>query len=96
METVITTATAIKIDTGMGIKAGMLRMKLVWPFPRKEVYELSKRVHTIIIPEMNLGQIYHPIREFSDQKCRLVPAPKVGGEMHLPDELFVCLKEAKK
>ncbi len=86
---------AVAMARQNGIKAGMLRMQLVWPFPRKNVYELSKKVNTIIVPEMNLGQIYHTIKEFSDQGCEVICAPKVGGEMHLPHELYRYL-EAKK
>ncbi len=70
-----------------GIKAGMLRLKTVWPFPRDEIMAVSKKVERIIVPEMNLGQIYHPIREYTDQACEVVMAPKIGGEMHLPHEL---------
>ena len=75
-----------------GIKVGMLRLKLVWPFPRKVINELSKQVHTIIVPEMNLGQIVHPITEYAEGDCKVVSAPKVGGEMHLPEEILGILE----
>ena len=41
---------------------------------------------------MNLGQMVHPIREYSDAGCEVVLAPKVGGEMHLPHELYEYLE----
>lgn len=75
-----------------GIKVGMLRLKLVWPFPRKEITELSKKVNTIIVPEMNLGQMVHSVKEYSDAGCEIKSAPKVGGEMHLPHELYAYLE----
>lgn len=75
-----------------GIKVGMLRLKLVWPFPRKVINELSKQVHTIIVPEMNLGQMVHPITEYAEGDCKVVSAPKVGGEMHLPEEILGILE----
>jgi 2-oxoglutarate ferredoxin oxidoreductase subunit alpha len=80
---------------GKGIKAGMLRLKTVWPFPRDVVTKLSKKVNKIIVAEMNLGQIYHVVKEFAVDDCEVVLAPKVGGEMHLPHELMEYL-EAKK
>lgn len=88
--------TAVAMARSEGIKAGMLRLKLVWPFPQRAVYELSKRVHTLVVAEMNMGQIVHTVREFSDKNCRVVLAPKVGGELHYPDELLVYLKEGKR
>ena len=73
----------------------MLRLKTVWPFPEKEIQKLAKEVDTIIVPEMNLGQIVHPVREYVCGGCEVVSAPKIGGEMHLPDELFKILEANK-
>jgi len=86
---------AVAMARKNGIRAGMLRLKLVWPFPRKAVNDLSRKIGTIVVPEMNLGQIVHPIREYSAADCEVISAPKVGGEMHLPGELYGYL-EAKK
>jgi 2-oxoglutarate ferredoxin oxidoreductase subunit alpha len=75
-----------------GIKVGLLRLKIVWPFPENEIIKLSKKVDKIIVPEMNLGQIFHPIKEFSCGNCEVISAPKIGGEMHYPDELYKYLE----
>ncbi len=79
---------AVALAREKGLKVGMLRLKLVWPFPRDLITELSKKVNTIIVPEMNLGQIYHVIKEFAVDDCDIICAPKIGGEMHLPLELL--------
>ncbi len=79
--------TAVEILRRRGVRAGLLRLRHVWPFPRGVIEELSRRVRRIVVPEMNLGQIVHPIREFAVDDCEVVSAPKVGGEMHLPSEL---------
>jgi len=70
----------------------MLRLKIVWPFPEKEILKLAKNVDTIIVPEMNLGQIVHPVREYACGNCEVISAPKIGGEMHLPTELYKYLE----
>jgi 2-oxoglutarate ferredoxin oxidoreductase subunit alpha len=82
---------AMEMGRKKGIKVGLLRLRIVWPFPEKEIAKLAKQVDKIIVPEMNLGQIYHPVREFAEGNCEVVSAPKIGGEMHLPDELFKYL-----
>jgi len=41
---------------------------------------------------MNLGQIFHPVSEFACKHCEVVSAPKIGGEMHLPMELYKYLE----
>ena len=83
---------AVELARKKGIKVGMLRIKLAWPFPRKVITDLSKKVNTIIVPEMNLGQMYHVVKEWAAKDCNVVLAPKIGGEMHLPLELLEILE----
>jgi len=83
---------AMEMARAKGKKVGMLRLKLVWPFPHKEIQKLANTVDKIIVPEMNLGQIVHPIREYAEGQCQVVSAPKIGGEMHLPIELYKYLE----
>jgi 2-oxoglutarate ferredoxin oxidoreductase subunit alpha len=83
--------TAMELGRQKGIKVGLLRLKMVWPFPEKVIHKLAKDVDTIIVPEMNLGQIVHPVREAACGQCEVISAPKVGGEIHLPDELLQYL-----
>jgi len=87
--------TAVAMGREKGIKVGMLRLKTCWPFPNHVIKDLSKKVNKIIVPEMNLGQMYHPIREYAVEDCEVLPANKVGGEMHLPVELFEILEGSK-
>ncbi len=74
-----------------GAKVGLLRLKLIWPFPIEEIHQLAESVNTIIVPEMNLGQIVHSIREYAEGNCNVVSAPKIGGENHHPQELMKIL-----
>jgi 2-oxoglutarate ferredoxin oxidoreductase subunit alpha len=83
---------AMELGRKKGIKVGLLRLKIVWPFPVKEIQKLAGKVDKIIVPEMNLGQIVHPITEYACGQCEVVSAPKIGGEMHLPDELLKILE----
>jgi len=84
---------AMEMARSKGKKVGMLRLKIVWPFPFKEIQKIAKKVNKIIVPEMNLGQIVHSVREYVDGQCKIVSAPKIGGEMHLPMELYKYLEE---
>jgi 2-oxoglutarate ferredoxin oxidoreductase subunit alpha len=83
---------AMEMARKEGKKVGLLRLKLVWPFPDKPVTKLAKDVDKIIVPEMNLGQIVHPVNEAACKHCEVVSAPKIGGEMHLPMELYKYLE----
>lgn len=86
-------SSAMEMARAKGKKVGLLRLKLVWPFPFKEIQKLAGNVDKIVVPEMNLGQIVHPVREYAEGQCEVVSAPKIGGEMHLPNELYKYLEE---
>jgi len=83
---------AMEMARKEGKKVGLLRLKIVWPFPEKVIEKLAKNVDKIIVPEMNLGQMVHPVREIACKHCEVVSAPKIGGEMHLPMELYKYLE----
>lgn len=69
------------------IKTDFLRLITIWPFPRKEIKDLAKKVNKIYVPEMNLGQINHVVAEYAQGKCDVISIPKTGGEMHSPKEI---------
>jgi 2-oxoglutarate ferredoxin oxidoreductase subunit alpha len=81
--------TAVEMARKKGIKAGYFRMVSVWPFPIKEIERIGQTVKKIFVPEMNLGQIVHPIREYSCAEC--VPLSKIGGEVHQPREILEAM-----
>lgn len=44
-----------------GIKAGILKLNVIWPFPEKRVNELAKKVKGMVVLEMNYGQIAYEV-----------------------------------
>lgn len=75
-----------------GVKAGLLRLISIWPFPEEVVARWAARVRAMLVPEMNLGQIVHPIREAVAGRCPVVLHSRIGGELHTPDELLEALE----
>jgi 2-oxoglutarate ferredoxin oxidoreductase subunit alpha len=72
-------------------KVGFLRLITIWPFPRKEIESLGKRVDYILVPEMNLGQVSREIERFVD--CEVISVPKIGGIVHSIDEIYSKIME---
>ena len=60
----------------------------IWPFPAERVTELGARVGRIIVPEMNLGQLVHKVREYVPDSCRVVGLPSIGGRLHHPSDII--------
>lgn len=62
---------AVKELRSKGIKVGLLRPLTIWPFPDDVVEEMAKQVKTIIVPEMNLGQIFYEVQRASKGQCEV-------------------------
>jgi 2-oxoglutarate ferredoxin oxidoreductase subunit alpha len=85
---------AVELARQRGIRVGMLRLITVWPLPDEIVIRWAERTRALLVPEMNMGQIVHPIREAVAGRCPVVSLPKIGGALHTPAELVQALEEA--
>ncbi len=79
-----------------GIKVGLIKMVTVWPFPEKRVRELASQVKSLIMVEMNYGQVYLDMERCTAEKCRTYLVGHAGGTVHNPDDIYKTIKEAVK
>ncbi|HOG73545.1 MAG TPA: 2-oxoacid:acceptor oxidoreductase subunit alpha, partial [Methanofastidiosum sp.] len=75
-------ASAVKMARKNGLKVGHLRLITIWPFHYEKTRDLLKNAHTVIVAEMNLGQMIHPITEAVSSDTKVILAPKIGGAIH--------------
>ena len=78
---------AVKMLREKGVKAGLLKLNTVWPFDFGMIEELAERVRKIYVPEMNMGQLYHLVKEGANGKAEVELIAKIGGEVHTPMEI---------
>jgi len=72
-----------------GIKVGYVRLKTIWPFPEKPVKKLAEAAEKVIVPEMNLKQIFYEVQRVVNGSAEVVPLNKIGGgELITPEELL--------
>lgn len=76
-----------------GIKVAKARLQIVWPFPDEYMLELSKKVKTIVVPELNAGQIVREVERAVKGNCRVISVPHFGGTVHKPEVIFAAIKE---
>ncbi|MDK2919116.1 MAG: 2-oxoglutarate/2-oxoacid ferredoxin oxidoreductase subunit alpha [Candidatus Petromonas sp.] len=84
---------AVKKLREEGIKVGLFRPITIWPFPEEKVYELSKKVKSIIVAEMNLGQLVLEVERVSKGNCKVSHLGKANGEVITPNEIVSRVKE---
>jgi 2-oxoglutarate ferredoxin oxidoreductase subunit alpha len=77
-----------------GLKVGSFRLITAWPFPEKQIEELSKKVKAFVVPELNLGQMALEVERIAAGRCKTVPVHHVGGTVHNPDVIFNKIVEA--
>ncbi|WP_324735833.1 2-oxoacid:acceptor oxidoreductase subunit alpha [Thermococcus sp. SY098] len=87
---------AVKMLRSEGIKAGLLKLNVVWPFDFEMIEKIAEQVNAIYVPEMNLGQVYHLVKEGANGKARVELIPKIGGEVHTPQEIVKAVKRCEK
>ncbi len=80
--------------TEQGIKTAIIRLRTLWPFPTKQIQKHTKTAKTIIVPEMNLKQIYYPTRTAANGNAEVIPLNKIGGgELITPEEILAKIME---
>ncbi|MEM3396791.1 MAG: 2-oxoacid:acceptor oxidoreductase subunit alpha [Thermoplasmata archaeon] len=86
---------AVLMAREKGIKAGMLRLITIWPFPEKKVRELAKKVKNFLVVEINYGQI---VLEVERCACpsKVSFLGKMGGAVHTPEEVLKKMMEVCK
>jgi 2-oxoglutarate/2-oxoacid ferredoxin oxidoreductase subunit alpha len=77
-----------------GAKVGSFRLITAWPFPEKQIVELSKKVKAFVVPELNMGQMSLEVERLAAGRCRTVPVLHAGGTVHNPEVIAEAILEA--
>jgi 2-oxoglutarate ferredoxin oxidoreductase subunit alpha len=79
---------AVEAAEAKGIKTGYVRLKTIWPLAEKQIERLTESAERIIVPEMNLGQLFYEVKRIACSR-EVVPLNKIGGgEMITPEEIL--------
>jgi 2-oxoglutarate ferredoxin oxidoreductase subunit alpha len=87
---------ALALARKEGIKVGMLRLIVIWPFPEKQIRELAAQGKALVMAEMNYGQLYYEVERCAQGKVPVILAGHGGGTVHNPEEIAEKIVEAHK
>jgi 2-oxoglutarate ferredoxin oxidoreductase subunit alpha len=79
---------AVKTARQRGLKVGLFRAITVWPFPRKEVFQLASRVKRIVVVEMNLGQLFGEVERATAGRAEVISLNSVDGTTITPRSII--------
>ncbi|MBC7249036.1 MAG: 2-oxoacid:acceptor oxidoreductase subunit alpha [Anaerolineae bacterium] len=78
---------AVKQARARGYRVGFLRLGTLWPFPEEVVERAAERIHRVIVPEMNLGQLALEVERVVGRR-KVMRVGKANGEMVTPQEVL--------
>lgn len=82
---------AVQLARESGRRAGLLKLKTIWPFPEKEIAQLAQKVSRIVVPELNLGQIAHEVEWATSRALPVVRVNRINGEPITPHEILQAI-----
>jgi len=88
-------AHAVKQAREQGLKAGLLQLVTLFPFPKNTVQQILRRARTVIVPEMNMGQISREVKRVNRFACQVAKYNRIDGQAITPAELLRELRSLK-
>jgi len=71
-----------------GVKAGLIQLITLWPFPRQAVDPILRRVRAALVPELNMGQISREIKRINQGSTRIETLNRFDGSLITPNEIL--------
>jgi 2-oxoglutarate ferredoxin oxidoreductase subunit alpha len=69
-----------------GKRAGLVRLKTIWPFADRVIQEISRTAKTLFIPEMNKGQVMGEVLKYA--ACEVTGYHQTNGEIIHPHRIM--------
>jgi len=84
---------AVKAAREEGIKVGLLRPISLYPYPFEAVGQLSRRVKSLLVVEMNGGQMLDDVRLAAEGRVPVSFYGRMGGIVPMPDEVLDAIRK---
>ena len=82
---------AVREARELGIKAGLIQLVTLWPFPRLAVEPILRRAKMALVPELNMGQMSREIKRISQGATRVETLNRIDGNLITPGEIVTRL-----
>jgi 2-oxoglutarate ferredoxin oxidoreductase subunit alpha len=87
---------AVRDARAGGIRAGLIKLETVWPFPEKLIRDVATRVRALIMPEINAGQMVLELERCAGGACPVHLVSHLGGSIIHPGAILEAMKNALK
>jgi 2-oxoglutarate ferredoxin oxidoreductase subunit alpha len=87
---------SVQMARAEGIRAGLHRPTVVWPFPERRIRALAEKAKAFVVVEMNYGQMVHEVERCAGGKTRTVLVEHGGGSVHDPEQVLQAIREVAR
>jgi len=82
---------AVREARERGVKAGLIQLITLWPFPRQAVEPVLRRARVALVPELNMGQMSREVKRISQGATRIETLNRIDGNLITPGEILTRL-----
>ena len=84
---------AIAMARLQGIKAGLIQLVTLFPFPKNTVVNVMRRCKVVLVPEMNMGQISREVKRVNPGSTEVFKYNRIYGQLITPGEIFTEIQK---
>jgi len=86
---------AVKKLRAEGVKAGLLRLKTLWPFPEEEIMALANQAKAVLVVEMNTGKMVREVQRVACNHTKIASLTRLGGITPTLSDVYNELRRLK-
>ena len=83
---------AVALARQQGLRAGLFRSRTLWPSPEAELRRLAEQVRTLVVAEMNMGQLIYEVERCAAGRARVLGCLRADGQPLSPDDILASLQ----
>ena len=85
---------AVREARAGGLRAGLIKLETVWPFPEKLIRDVAARARAFIMPEINAGQMVLELQRCVGGACPVQLISHFGGSIIHPRTILDAIENA--
>jgi 2-oxoglutarate ferredoxin oxidoreductase subunit alpha len=82
---------AVREARERGVKAGLMQLVTLWPFPRQALEPVLRRVRAALVPELIMGQMSREVKRINEGATRIETLNRIDGNLITPNEILTRL-----
>lgn len=76
-----------------GVKAGLLKLKTLFPYPRRFTEKVLAHAKTLVVPEMNMGQMSREVKRVNMGRAAVRTINRIDGQIVTPSEILKVIMQ---